>query len=169
LPLVLLLYSSQIPFASVTAAGLFEFSMNIPDNQLRLLGWTTDTWKNLYPHQTSQSYKGSGKHPRSEWDSNPTSVFEWLKTIRALNGTATVIGTAYWMNYYLKHTTCRRLDSVFWWHLLSWGQSTYLQTCESESYVTTDGQSASLSSNKAPICGLRPDFYCCQTVAGLLV
>jgi hypothetical protein len=29
---------------------------------------------------------------------------------------------------------------------------------ESESYVTTDGQSASVSWNKAPIWGLRPDF-----------
>jgi hypothetical protein len=38
-----------------------------------------------------------------------------------------------------------------------------------ESYVATDGQSASLSWNKAPICGLRPDFYYCQTVAGLLI
>jgi hypothetical protein len=27
----------------------------------------------------------------------------------------------------------------------------------------------SLSLNKAPICGLRPDFYYCQTVAGLLM
>jgi hypothetical protein len=33
-------------------------------------------------------------------------------------------------------------------------------TSESESYVTTDGQSASLSWYKAPISGLRPDFYC---------
>jgi hypothetical protein len=40
---------------------------------------------------------------------------------------------------------------------------------ESESYVTTDGQSVSLSWNKAPIWSLRPDFYYCQTVAGLLV
>jgi hypothetical protein len=39
----------------------------------------------------------------------------------------------------------------------------------SESYVATDGQSASLSWNKAPIWGLRPDFYYCQTVAGLLM
>jgi hypothetical protein len=39
----------------------------------------------------------------------------------------------------------------------------------SESYVTTDSQSASLSWNKASIWGLRPDFYYCQTVAGLLV
>jgi hypothetical protein len=40
---------------------------------------------------------------------------------------------------------------------------------ESESYVTTDCQSASLSWNKAPIWSLRPDFYYCQTVAGLLM
>jgi hypothetical protein len=40
---------------------------------------------------------------------------------------------------------------------------------ESESYVTTDGQSASLSWNKATICGLRSDFYYCRTVAGLLM
>jgi hypothetical protein len=38
---------------------------------------------------------------------------------------------------------------------------------ESESYVTTDGQSASLSWNKAPIWDLRPGFYYCQTIAGL--
>jgi hypothetical protein len=40
---------------------------------------------------------------------------------------------------------------------------------ESESYVTIDGQSASLSWNKAPIWDLRPDLYYCQTVAGLLM
>jgi hypothetical protein len=40
---------------------------------------------------------------------------------------------------------------------------------ESESYVTTDGQSVSLSWNKAPIWGLRPDFYYCQTVSGFLM
>jgi hypothetical protein len=34
-------------------------------------------------------------------------------------------------------------------------------TPESESYVTTDSQSASLSWYKAPIRGLRPDFYFC--------
>jgi hypothetical protein len=44
-----------------------------------------------------------------------------------------------------------------------------LNFTESESYVTTDGQSASLSWNKAPIWGLRLDFYYCQTVAGLLM
>jgi hypothetical protein len=38
--------------------------------------------------------------------------------------------------------------------LLGW-----LLLTESESYVTTDNQSASLSWYKAPIRGLRPDFY----------
>jgi hypothetical protein len=40
---------------------------------------------------------------------------------------------------------------------------------ESESYVTTDGQPASLSWNKAPIWGLLPDLYYYLTVAGLLI
>jgi hypothetical protein len=40
---------------------------------------------------------------------------------------------------------------------------------ESESYVTTDGQSACLSWIKAPIWGLWPDFYYRQTVAILLI
>jgi hypothetical protein len=40
---------------------------------------------------------------------------------------------------------------------------------ESESYITIDSQSASLSWNKAPIWGLRPDFYYYQTVADLLM
>jgi hypothetical protein len=40
----------------------------------------------------------------------------------------------------------------------------------SESYVTTDGQSASLSWNKAPICGLLPDiYYLCDSCGLVLV
>jgi hypothetical protein len=35
--------------------------------------------------------------------------------------------------------------------------------------ITTDGQPASLSWNKAPIWGLRPDLDYCQTFAGLLM
>jgi hypothetical protein len=35
--------------------------------------------------------------------------------------------------------------------------------------MLTDGQSASLSWNKAPIWGLRPYLYYCKTVAGLLI
>jgi hypothetical protein len=40
---------------------------------------------------------------------------------------------------------------------------------ESVSYITTDGQSASLSWCQTPIWGLRPEFYYCQTIAGLLM
>jgi hypothetical protein len=47
--------------------------------------------------------------------------------------------------------------------------NTELVLPESESYAMTDGQSASLSRNKAAIWGLRPDFYCCQTLAGFLM
>jgi hypothetical protein len=39
---------------------------------------------------------------------------------------------------------------------------------QSQSYVTIDGQSASLSWCQAPIWDLRPDFFFCLTVAGLL-
>jgi hypothetical protein len=42
-------------------------------------------------------------------------------------------------------------------------------TNESEPYVTTDGQSASLFFSKAPFWGLRPDLYSCQTVEVLLI
>jgi hypothetical protein len=40
---------------------------------------------------------------------------------------------------------------------------------ETESYITTEGKSGSLSWNIVPIWGLRPDFYYCQTVADLLM
>jgi hypothetical protein len=43
--------------------------------------------------------------------------------------------------------------------------SDFQQNCQlSQRKVTTDGQSASLFWNKAPIRGLRPDLYYCQTV-----
>jgi hypothetical protein len=37
--------------------------------------------------------------------------------------------------------------------------------CYVLSYITTDGQSASLSWNKAPIWSLRPDLYYCLTIS----
>jgi hypothetical protein len=40
---------------------------------------------------------------------------------------------------------------------------------KSQSCVTTDGQSTNLSWCQAPICSPRPDFYCSQTVVGLLM
>jgi hypothetical protein len=65
----------------------------------------------------------------------------------------------------LSHLNGRKLDHCQV-KLLAFSMSA---TTESESYVTTDGQSASLSWNKAPIWGLRPPFCYCQTVAGLLM
>jgi hypothetical protein len=54
-------------------------------------------------------------------------------------------------------------------YLYSSGTGWPSYTPESESYITTDSQSASLSWNKAPIWGLRQDFYFSLTVAGLLM
>jgi hypothetical protein len=52
----------------------------------------------------------------------------------------------------------------------SWiAQALFLPQSRAESYVTTHGQSANRSWNKAPISGLRPDFYYCQRVVGLLM
>jgi hypothetical protein len=58
---------------------------------------------------------------------------------------------------------------VLWysWSYFTVSDSTH--SSESESYIMTDGQSASLSWNKAFIWGLRPYFYYCQTVAGFLM
>jgi hypothetical protein len=48
-------------------------------------------------------------------------------------------------------------------------QYIYIYISQSQSYITTDGQPASLSWNKAPIWGFRPDLDYCLTVAGLLI
>jgi hypothetical protein len=61
--------------------------------------------------------------------------------------------------------------NLFAWTVVSLTTAKFkpLILLHSESYITTDGQLASLSWNKAPIWGLRPYFYYCQTVAGLLM
>jgi hypothetical protein len=59
------------------------------------------------------------------------------------------------------------LAGLRWWYSIR-PPNGMVQTIESESYVTTEGQSANLSWNKASICGLRPDFYYCQPVEGLM-
>jgi hypothetical protein len=63
-----------------------------------------------------------------------------------------------WLINYLSYANS--LSSFF---TLTLGQS------QRQSYVTTDGQSASLPWNEAPVWGFRPDFYYCQTAAGLLM
>jgi hypothetical protein len=73
--------------------------------------------------------------------------------------------------------TSLHLQSIMTAHTLNsfWTKSVWQNSgwteCQSrsQSYVTTDDQSASLSWNKAPIWGLRPELYYCQTVAGLLI
>jgi hypothetical protein len=52
-------------------------------------------------------------------------------------------------------------------HFFCWNRPSL--ESESESYVTTDGQSASLSWNIALFSGLQPDFYYYQTVSGPLM
>jgi hypothetical protein len=74
-----------------------------------------------------------------------------------------------------RSTTAREVDSLspilicfnILIFQLNWTELNWTEL--SESYVTTDGQSASLSWHKAPMWGLRPDFYYCQIVAGLLM
>jgi hypothetical protein len=62
------------------------------------------------------------------------------------------ISPRHWVTFSSPTTTRRATVEVFDpWTILE-------SESESESYVTTDGQSASLSSNKAPIWGFRPDF-----------
>jgi hypothetical protein len=55
--------------------------------------------------------------------------------------------------------------------LISFTQQYLFLTCyQSQSYFTTDGQPASLSWNKAPIWGLRPDlYYLCDSYGLVLV
>jgi hypothetical protein len=68
---------------------------------------------------------------------------------------------------FLQHFTNHyfRLDILDFWPLYT--NPLLLESdSESESYVTTYGQSACLSWNKAPIWGLRLDSYYCQAVAG---
>jgi hypothetical protein len=48
-------------------------------------------------------------------------------------------------------------------------EDSFTNQSQSQSYVTTDGQSASLSWNKASIWGIRPEIYYCLTIAGLLM
>jgi hypothetical protein len=74
----------------------------------------------------------------------------------------------------LQSVTTAHTWNSFWttsdesvWRISDWSLNLSNSESESESYVTSDGQSASLSWNKAPIWGLRPDFYYCQSVAGL--
>jgi hypothetical protein len=79
-----------------------------------------------------------------------------------------LIITAHTLNSFLATSVLRMLYLIWGWSLLLRSPSTWIES-KSESYITTDGQSASLSWNKAPIWGFRPDIYYRRTVAGLLM
>jgi hypothetical protein len=88
---------------------------------------------------------------RVPWDSWPYFYglrFETPSTCRARSSYLYPTGTG-WPSYTPRH----------WVTAIS----------QSQSYITTDGQSASLSWNKAPIWGLRQDLYYCRTAAGFLM
>jgi hypothetical protein len=73
-------------------------------------------------------------------------------------------------NYNTLHITVTHTIKSSTLQLLNCLERCFMTDCkQSQSYVTTDGQSASLSCNKAPIWGLRPDLYYCLTVACLLM
>jgi hypothetical protein len=74
-----------------------------------------------------------------------------------------------WLSATLSHSLRLTASSTLTLRLYLRLSSTVLSLSVSESYVTTDGQSASQSWNKAPIWGLRPDSYYRRTVAGLLM
>jgi hypothetical protein len=61
------------------------------------------------------------------------------------------------------------LDVMFICKSLAVGSADVKLQVQRQSYVATDGQSASLSWSQAPIWGPRPDFCYFQTVAGLLM
>jgi hypothetical protein len=87
----------------------------------------------------------------------------WPSDVLSRNGPwiSSVLNAGCWLTGWLLLTD--------WLVLINWLTICNWLLAKSESYVTTDGQSASLSWNKAPIWGLRPDFYYRLTVAGLLM
>jgi hypothetical protein len=89
--------------------------------------------------------------------SRSSLVASWKRIYNSLNVATTHIKSSF-----------RRLTPLYSFVLLQFSFCTSTTT-ESESYVATDGESASLSWNKTPIYGLRPDFCYCQSVAGLLM
>jgi hypothetical protein len=99
-------------------------------------------------------------------------------TTSVFSSAVTDLVPIYWSVTYSTSVVCwltrNSLTLNFWILLritneLSWTELSSQSQSQSQSYVTTDGQSASLSWNKAPIWGLIPDLYYCMTVAGLLV
>jgi hypothetical protein len=84
--------------------------------------------------------------------------FAWLIK-RVLDMMIEFIGPLYNLLHFTNHSL--RLDTLdFWPHYTNLFLQLNVKS-ESEPYITTDGQSASLSWNKASIWGLRSDSYYC--------
>jgi hypothetical protein len=111
----------------------------------------------------------------SQLQSITTAHSQWLPKTHSIPASAFSICWA-WLGSDLRDGHFF-ISAVRWLALHSWTHNLWILlrlndwTLESgsESHVTTDGQSASLSWNKAPIWGLKPDFYYSQEVAGLLM
>jgi hypothetical protein len=107
------------------------------------------------PNQTIPSYHSKNRFNIVLWSTLRRWTSSWLLTAVRLTTLVPML-----------LTTVLRLTSLLTTPVrLNWTRS----QSQSQSYVTSDGQSASLSWNKARVRGLRPDFYCCQTVACLLM
>jgi hypothetical protein len=105
----------------------------------------------------------------SQWLSTTRSIPYWTTSVFSSTVTDLVVNyesvtSSAWVVLWL---TLHNWTLNFW--ILLWLNDWTESEPQFESYVTTDGQSASLSWNKAPIWGIIPDLYYCQTVAGLLM
>jgi hypothetical protein len=90
------------------------------------------------------------------------SILYWTTRVFSLSSTMTALVLIY-------ELVTSSASLVRWLTLHYWTSFRLNQSNRVESYVTTDGQSASLSWYQAPIWGLWPDFYYCWTLAGLLI
>jgi hypothetical protein len=83
---------------------------------------------------------------------------DWFDSdLRSVTSSASVV------RWFALHSWTLNYWTAFWilLRLNDWRMNSRIELSLVESYITTDGQSASLSWNKTPICGLRSDFYYC--------
>jgi hypothetical protein len=62
-----------------------------------------------------------------------------------------------------------RITNTEWRLTYEWTLESNQIRSQSQSYITTDGRSASVSWNKSPMWSLQPDLFYCQTVTCLLM
>jgi hypothetical protein len=134
-------------YATCFHAGILFYSEDRSDMFLRNIGWLSKDYTELYPRRYYCSYvKYINKLPIVSW---------------------------YWWGYKVFARRFLVMNLGFRCPLVNTPQLNpnwiTLLPIRVESFVTTDRPSASLSWNKAPVWGLRPDSYYCHTVAGLLM